>query len=67
MIHNGRKGMEQGKETDAELLKSKITDFLVQRMREESLRIDFGKIILNISPKDIIMEYTRTEKEKVSR
>jgi hypothetical protein len=59
--------MEQGKDADADLLKSKITDSLVYRIRKESLEIEFGKIILNISPKDIIMEYTRTKKEKVSR
>jgi hypothetical protein len=67
MTDNGGKGMDQGKDTDVELLKSKITDDLVYRMREESLKINFGKIILNISPKDIIMEYTKTEKEKVFR
>jgi hypothetical protein len=57
--------MEQGKETD--LLKSKITDDLVYKMRKESLKINFGKIVLNISPKKIMMEYTRAEQEPVSR
>jgi hypothetical protein len=67
MTDNGRKGMEQGKKTDSDLLKSKITDSLVHKMREESLKIDFGKIVLNISPKKIVMEYTRSEQELVSR
>jgi hypothetical protein len=59
--------MEQGKKIDADLLKSKINDNLVYRMREESLKIKFGKIVLNISPEKIIMEYTRSEQELVSR
>jgi hypothetical protein len=67
MINNGRKGMEQGKKIDADLLKSKITDDLVYKMRKESLKINFGKIVLNISPKKIMMEYTRAEPESVSR
>lgn len=58
--------MERGKEPGANRLKSKISDGLVHRMREESLKIDFGKIVLNISPKKIVMEYTRSEQEPVS-
>jgi hypothetical protein len=57
--------MEQEKKGD--LLKGKITDDLVYRMREEALKIEFGKIVLNISPKKIVMEYTRSEQEPVSR
>jgi hypothetical protein len=67
MIDNGREGMEQGKEIDAELLKSKITDSLVYRIREESLKIEFGKIVLNISPNNVKMEYTRFEQASASR
>jgi hypothetical protein len=59
MINNRRRSMEQEKEVG--LLKSKITDDLVYRMRKESLKINFGKIVLNISPKSIIVEYTRSE------
>jgi hypothetical protein len=59
--------MEQGKNADADLLKSKITDSLVYRIRKESLKIEFGKIVLNISPKNVKLEYTRFEQEPVSR
>jgi hypothetical protein len=36
-------------------------------MRKEALKIKFGKIVLNISPNKIVMEYTRSEQELVSR
>jgi hypothetical protein len=58
-----RGNMERGKEGGADLLKSKITDDLVHKIRTESLKINFGKIVLNISPKKIVMEYTRSEQE----
>jgi hypothetical protein len=57
--------MEQGKEPD--LRKSRISDDLVHKIREESLKIEFGKIILNIAPGKMNVEYTRFEREPVSR
>jgi hypothetical protein len=53
--------MKHGEETGADFTKSKISDTLIEKIRREALKIDFGKIVLNISPKHITVEYTRQE------
>jgi hypothetical protein len=55
--------MEKLRDTDADLTKDKISDTLIEKIRREAVKIDFGKIVLNISPKHITVEYTRQELE----
>jgi hypothetical protein len=59
--------MDKSKELDTGLLKSKIPDSLVHKIRREAAEIEFGKIVLNISPKHIKMEYTRFEPVEETR